>query len=696
MKIKSIQMKNIGSYANDNTFDFDTNRRRRRMVLIGGKNGTGKTTLFNAIKLCLYGCIAYGYESNNTKYYEEISKVINSSEMNKKSGEAKIVIEILWDDGKYNYIYTFNRSWRISPKKIVESFDLYKDNIMLSETEKENFENYLIQILPPDLFKFYFFDGEKISNFVFNNSKNSDFKDALLKICSLDTMEIIRENFRRIIKNRVKDDDKISQAYEVCLEKDKSLETQIVQKEDEYKVINNEIVKIDDSLFALEKSYSKGGGISKKSLQSMLEQLTKEEMKRKETRKWLKDVANNVLPFIILRQQLGELKEQVVLEQKSQVYQSVKNTVNTQEIKTIISSTISKAGVEFSEDLSEKIVCEICDFVNISDTKTLLNLSEHDQYELIAQINSLISFDIKRIKKATDEIEESLKSSGQIRKKMERSSTHDYEDYLKKKSDLNELRSQKSQKLLEINEDLQSLREQKSDSALQLAKIKKDYENVLKQISVNDISARALLAFDELQGILYEKSVCSVENEFKKCFKALINKSDLIEGIHIDDNLNVLPYKNKKFRILDLKETAAKNGEAFLIDQIGFHAYEILKEKMDTKGDIVLPVEVKQTLSAGEKQVFIMALYQALSRLNKMDVPYIVDTPFARIDKDHRSNILEQFFKKLKGQIIILSTDEEVVGKYYTAISDMVSDTFILKHKEDGTTEILDHTYFGD
>ena len=67
-------------------------------------------------------------------------------------------------------------------------------------------------------------------------------------------------------------------------------------------------------------------------------------------------------------------------------------------------------------------------------------------------------------------------------------------------------------------------------------------------------------------------------------------------------------------------------------------------------------------LSAGEKQIFIMALYQALSQLNKINVPYIVDTPFARIDKEHRGKILSQFFKKLNGQIIILSTDEEIVG----------------------------------
>lgn len=59
MKIEKIAIKNIGPYVGDNLFVFDVHDKERRMVLIGGKNGAGKTTLFNAIKTCLYGCVAY-------------------------------------------------------------------------------------------------------------------------------------------------------------------------------------------------------------------------------------------------------------------------------------------------------------------------------------------------------------------------------------------------------------------------------------------------------------------------------------------------------------------------------------------------------------------------------------------------------------------------------------------------------------
>lgn len=697
MKIKKIQLKNIGPYVDYNGFDFDIADSVKRMVLVGGKNGAGKTTLFNAIKICLYGCVAFGYEANNAKYYEEVEKIINTNEKLKKIGESEVKIDLLIDDGKDDHIYTFIRSWQVRGKRIIETFVLLKDNEPVNETEKSDFESFLLQTLPPNLFKFYFFDGEKISDFIFNGNKNTDFKEAFLKLCNLDTMEIIRDNFRRISRNQSKDGIDLSEEYENCLSEDNLLAERIASAEEDYKEIASEIAVIDDQLASLEKVYAKSGGISKKEWRSMEERIAKEESRREEKRKWLKDIANNVLPFIILQPQLEDLKDQIMIEHKAQVDANVKSTIDTPEIKSIIANVLDMSGIELSDTITEKIIDEIVDYTNTTASITpILNLSDFDRFELTSKINSLLSFDTSRIKAATDDIEASLNHVKRIRKKMERSSIENYEGYLKAKSDLNEEKAEKTLKLIEIDAELQKCRADKAVSSAKLAKAKASYEAVLKKQSINDISARALLAFDELQTILYEKSIKQVEEGFQKYFTSLINKSDLIDGIHIDSNLNVLPYKNKPFDAIEFKKTIDKNGSEYVIAQIGLHAYEMLQEKMAAgEREIILPVEVKQQLSAGEKQIFIMALYQALSQLNKIDVPYIVDTPFARIDKEHRGKILDRFFKQLNGQVIILSTDEEIVGNYCDVISDIVSNTFVLNHTINGNTEIIADTYFG-
>lgn len=696
MKIKRIQVKNIGPYVNKNSFDFDVSDPTRRMILIGGKNGAGKTTLFNAIKICLYGCVAYGFESNNTKYFAEIEKIINANEKLKKIGEAEVIIDLLMDDGKYDHTYTFIRSWVVG-KKIAESFAVYKDGTVLSETEKSDFESYLLQTLPPNLFRFYFFDGERISDFVFNSNKNSDFKDAFLKLCSLDTMEIIRENFRRISRNKTKGTMALSGEYDRCLEADNLVAQRIECAEEEYREISHEILIIDQRLASLEKIYTKSGGIPKKEWRSMQDQIAKEDARRDVQYKWLKDMANNVLPFIILRTQLEELKSQIALEHKAQVDANVKSSIDTPEIKSIISGILSRSNIELADDISKKIIYGITSYASYTlQTHPILNLSDFDRFELTAKINSLLAYDTDRVKQATEDIKASLNCVKRIRKKMERSSIDNYDEYLQKKSDLNEEKAKCTQELLGVDKELQELRAQKAISSAKLTKAQSDYEAILKKQSINDISARALLAFDELQKTLYDKNVRLVEQGFSQYFASLINKSDLIDGIHIDENLNVLPYKDKHFKADEIKKVIEKNGAEHLIAQIGIYGYEMLQDKLMTgEYEFDLPVEVKQQLSAGEKQIFIMALYQALSQLNKINVPYIIDTPFARIDKEHRGKILNQFFKKLNGQIIILSTDEEIVGKYQDNISDIVANTFVLNHTLNGNTEILANIYFG-
>lgn len=698
MKIERIKVYNIGPYVDTNSFDFNVNDKTKRMVLIGGKNGSGKTTLFNAIKICLYGCVAFGFGSNNATYFDEVRKIINTNEKLKKVGQASVEIKLLFDDGKYNNEYTFNRSWKVSGKKFTEDFILQKNGEVLSETEKSDFESFLLQLLPPNLFKFYFFDGEKISDFVFNSNKNSDFKEAFLKLCNLDTMEIICDNFKRISRVKTKDGADISEEYNKWLKEDNLKRQRIEYAEEEYQAVSAEIEDIDDQLANLEKKYAKSGGISKKDWRAMQNQIAKEEAKRDEIRKWLKDIANNVLPFIIMRSELVELKNQISLEHKAQVDANVKNTIDTPEIKSIIFNVLNGAGVDLSDAITKKIVSEIISYTDITSKITpILNLSEFDKFELISKINSMIAFDTGRIKTATTEINASLNCVKRIRKKIERSSVENYEGFLQAKNNLNEEKIAKTQRLLEIDKELQDLRAQKAITSARLAKAKSNYEEILKKQSINDISARALLAFGELQKNLYDKSIRLVQEEFEKSFNSLINKSDLIDGIYIDNNLNVLPYKKKMFKVCDLEKTINKNGQEYVIAQIGLHAYEVFCENLNSGFDkIELPVEVKQQLSAGEKQIFIMSIYQALSKLNKIDVPYIIDTPFSRIDKEHRGKILDKFFKKLNGQIIILSTDEEIVGEYYNSTKSILSSTFLLNHKNDGSTTILANTYFGD
>ena len=77
-------------------------------------------------------------------------------------------------------------------------------------------------------------------------------------------------------------------------------------------------------------------------------------------------------------------------------------------------------------------------------------------------------------------------------------------------------------------------------------------------------------------------------------------------------------------------------------------------------------------------------------------IPFFIDTPFARIDSNHRKHIVKEFFMKLKNQMFVLSTDEEIVGNYKEMIENKVSNTYLLQISDYGTTKILADKYFGE
>ena len=123
-------------------------------------------------------------------------------------------------------------------------------------------------------------------------------------------------------------------------------------------------------------------------------------------------------------------------------------------------------------------------------------------------------------------------------------------------------------------------------------------------------------------------------------------------------------------------------------------AIDYFKKNSD---EITVPVELdKGRFSNGEKQIFIMALYHSLIQLCKHEIPFIIDTPFARIDTEHRNNISKYFFSKLNGQVFILSTNEEIDSDHVKIMKDKICATYMLENVDNKQTIIVGNTYFED
>ena len=88
--------------------------------------------------------------------------------------------------------------------------------------------------------------------------------------------------------------------------------------------------------------------------------------------------------------------------------------------------------------------------------------------------------------------------------------------------------------------------------------------------------------------------------------------------------------------------------------------------------------------SAGEEQIFALALIAAIAKVTGIRVPIVMDTLLARLDTDHRRRVLQYFAAHAGEQVIFLSQPDEVNGAYLSVIRDRVGRAFHIEFEELG------------
>ena len=694
MKINNIILHNFGSY--EGTTPFETKPfEDRNIVLIGGKNGAGKTTLFTAIRVCLYGYKSMGYKNLNSFYIKSIIKLINNTAKITRPVISFVKLSVNINNGQGEDCFELTRKWELE-ESLIETFSIQKNGFSLNEEEIADFEKYIISLIPPELFNLYFFDGEKIADFFLDEGGSSRIKDAFLTLCGYDTFDIMRKNFKRISIDVAASSTTLNEYWEIN-EKVLSNETTYSDLTSKLALCIDSIADLESTLDSLEKEYYQKGGTTEEELKRKVSSL-KEETKKRETfnsllRKW----ANDVVPFIMLEKQINELKGQIERENSGLKYTYFCEVINTKKIKSLIRDKVKEIEKEAFSLFGSK-------------EKPILNLSIEQSSVLLNQINSILSFEKEKIYKCKKAIKQSLNLSNKLRKEIDSSNITSVKEYMKKRAELFEEKSTLLVQRVELEKQIVEQKEILDELKQSLSSTKARLESDLKSKSINDISARAIVMLDKLQTTLYNKQISRVEDYFRKEINLLMRKKHFIDDIHIDERFNTHIYRTddlSKEKLLDALFSNTENQLSILwgnkaikklysLSKADTYLDAINYFKTKTFTNISLPIEIdKSSLSNGEKQIFIMALYHSLIQLCNHNLPFVIDTPFARIDKEHRNNISKNFFSKLNGQIFILSTDEEINNYHVKMLEKKIAATYMLENKDDKRTVVIQNSYFG-
>ncbi|WP_333978521.1 hypothetical protein [Acinetobacter colistiniresistens] len=171
----------------------------------------------------------------------------------------------------------------------------------------------------------------------------------------------------------------------------------------------------------------------------------------------------------------------------------------------------------------------------------------------------------------------------------------------------------------------------------------------------NSLAAKGIKALIDFEIALLEQKITQVRQNFVEIFNSLLRKRNFITDLQID----------------------AKTFNTRLIK---------------TNGKVV----EKSALSAGEKQIYAIAMLWSLAKTSGRHLPMIVDTPLGRLDREHRDNLMKFYFPNVSHQVIILSTDTEIDDLYVNQLDEFISESYLLEYNHElASTQALPG-YFTD
>lgn len=646
MIINKLQLHNFGVYASDNTFVFNS---EKPVVLIGGMNGRGKTTFLEAILLALYGKNSFAVQASihgaYGKYLKAHTNIADGT--NESFVELKFSIE---EDGKNN-IYTVNRSWNTNVKNIKDKVTVKKNGNDDSFLAK-NWTMFVESILPSALANFYFFDGEKIAELA-ESDTSIQMKSSIKALLGINVIDLLENDITRIIKKMdTEQTDSYNGSYIEELRRIKD------EKADILKQIDDNIVELEKKLSRTNKKIdkkteefnAKGGQIASQSQELFSERIKLNSEINKIQETYL-ELAAGELPLLMVEDLLSSIKGKAETERENKSMSVAVRKINQMfkeySYKTQQSSDEIAQFIKYLKKQAKK-----------KQTKSVFDLSENGYI----QLSMLLS---NQLENTQNSYNFSKVNEQKIKKRI-----NEIDNYLS--VDIDE------KVIARLYKRIGELQNERMDIEIQIEAKKK------QRITANGECQKATTEFNRC----VDKAIASMErgDDVQRIHKYALKAQQLAARYKIE---------LQRSKISNLADTMTKCykkilGKKNLIDRIEMDAETLDYHYIDVNGNEVM----KSGLSAGEKQLMVIAMLWALAECSNKMLPVIIDTPLARLDSLHRKALIERYFPNASSQTVILSTDSEIDSNYYNIIKPFVSNEFTLVYDENKKRSYVRTGYF--
>lgn len=665
MKLKRIYIENYKTYRK-----LDLNLEvtdERPIILIGGANGCGKTTLFDAIYHALYGL-----QITNRRQFEEI---FNSGVKNEVGMvDRSIVLEVTFSGRVLGQEtpYKLRRSYLYTGERVLESVVLNMDGntytygsgaTVAQRSTNEMIVNKIISAnLPAELSNYFLFDAMKTSDLVKEEQINKLIMKNINSVMGFNKYTQL-ENAASVYLDEKKaerlENENMRKEYIHLTRQKVELEKEVAQLNDDYNAALNYANEHKQQYEQLKEGRNSDDVVRDK-MRQIEESINNYAKKEKEYRQDADTISKEIELKVIMPKLANIISTEVelILNEKEDVSAARGNILNAQQIEMVTESVVSllqerypqmgkisigeiveeiKRAQDNSDDYNDKY-----SYLNEADTNVLRNLVQQ------SYTNPFLELDERR---------------GSLELELA--------DMPKKNEQLEEYKRVLIGKDYSIIELYEANDRKISELKTKMVEKKNDIKELERKISTYDYD------MPQVPDPQYDM-LCKLPSFFKSLSRKLLQakKANIERMMKEQLNINLVIYAGYIGRV----ELSADDS-----DEISFKMFH------KNGNEIYL-----SQLNAGAKQTVMQVLLKVLYELGDYDPPVMIDTVMGVLDKESREVIINHYFPDLAHQTILLSTDTEITTETdFKKIVAYVAKTYTLHRDQEQQCTMVSEDYFG-